>query len=453
MNYALEPNLRSTELLIPLLAQVFCPLEKKWDFEVATLKLKKARAELTELLSKKSELAENRRILQEKLLKLRASLGTARAEKTIFEETTQPPKPKKFFFFKFRTQQQVEYAKKLKQLEDAVLIARHRLSEAEAEDKKNLEALNKTKKLHSEKEAEVEELKNEAVKAGILSMLTFAVNGDGEGLSRAYSETRGIGRGDKRIYVVYLLLNAVLKNPHFALQSFREVRDLFLPETSAEFRLVRNFLDFLAGREIPESELGLFLKSHFTYEENFRLYRFLQVANSFLPEEVENEEDDYFLFLKLLFHWVSKKKISDDKLNALRAEPEKNPLLLELVLFTLISYERYEQALVAIGVDAAEFARQTNVGTISEKQNLLLMKLANLKHTLPIPLRPTMERVFAFTLICLKKVATEGVFRQAWEILRPEISNTLRSYLQFRTAEHPKPLVKRHEPTSLYQLP
>jgi len=439
--------------LLPLLAQVFCPPEKKWDFEVATLKLKKARAELTELLSQKSELAEKRKILQEQLLKLRASLGAARAERTLFQETTPPPKPRRFLLFKLKAKDEAEYAKNLKRLEDAVLIARSKLADAEAEDKANLSALNKAKKLYSEKEAEVEELKNEAVKAGILSMLTCAANGEEEELLKAYAQARGIARGDKRLYVVYLLAYALIKNPHFSLQLFREVRDSFLPETSAEFRLVRNFLDFLLGREIPERELGLFLKSHFAYEENFRLYRFLQSANRILTEEVENEEDDYYRLLLLLFYWATGKELPNEKLIALKADPEKHPLLAELVLFTLISYERYGEALRGIGVDISELAKETPSGAISEKQNLILMRLSNLRHAISAPFSASVERILAFALICVKEIASRRLFDVAWEILRPDPGDTLRAYLQFRTSEYSQPMTKRREPTSLYQLP
>lgn len=446
------PNFRAPEFLLPALAQIYRPEKGKEDLEVLSRKFHLALSELTELIKKKSELRENHKIARDRLEKLRASLSTARADKKIFEEDNPPPKPRKILFWRIKTKREKNYEAKISKFDERIAQASKKVEEAEEERNKLTKELDEIITSYEKKQGQADELRKALVNAGILAMISALPNE--EDYNRAFLDARAVARGDRRLFTARILVEALIINPHHGFATFGEVKELFLPETTAEYRLVENFLHYLNGRELGIKELGAFLPSHFLFEENYALYRLLRAINGFADEEEEEHFADFTLLLKIISEWKHDRIwLSSEELGQLKKiRPEDDPLLAELLLFAVLQVAP-EKALELVGIDTTLWASTPLSTNLLEKVRLSFIQFSSLRQAVPKAFSESVERFFALTLIAIKESAPEQVFQIANELLRPQISGELNSFFVQKCHLGKPPLTQRKNPKELYWLP
>ncbi len=451
MNYPLKPNFRAKELLIPLLAKVYALEEENADFSVHSRKFHIALSTLTELMKKKSILREDIKISRDRLEKLRATYGQVRADRKIFEEHNPRPKPRRILFIRVMGKEEREYDERIASLEEKVESARLKVQSAEEEHKKLSKELDGINADYEKQQMAVDELRNKLVKSGIVNMLSGVGVGEIEEFTRAFLDTRALARGDKRVHIARIITEAILENPHHGFAIFGEVKEIFLPETSAEYRLVDNFLHFLNGSEISQRQLGVFLPSHFSYQENYFLYLFLEVVNGVMREEVSSAKEGYLMLLHLLHAWRSGEEVKVEE-GALSVNPSSDPLTAEMLLYTLTAQNKEEYALKLVGVNTDSFNGIDSHAKIPENLRLTLMKLSEMRVKVEKCYAGTLERLFAHILVALKRKAPLPVFELAKEILQPRISGVLNVYLVKECYSGAPPIVNKKNPAELYWL-
>ncbi len=448
MHYPLRPNFRAREFLIPLLATIYAPPPGNEDFSVLSRKFHLALSILTELMKKKSELRESSKILREKLEKVRASFSMVKADRKIFEEHNPRPKPRRVFFLTLKTKKEKEYEEKIRALDEMVASAQLKVTEVEQERNKIVKSLDEANASYEKQQREVDEIRNNLVKAGIFNMCSFVLEGEMEEYTRTYLDVRAISRGDKRLHIVRCILEALVENPHHGFGIFGDIKDLFLPETSAEFRLVENFLNFLNGSEINQKALGIFLPSHFSFEENYSLYLFLEASNLASREEILLAKEGFSLLVRLIYKWSTDEPLNEVEIE--KVDPTAEPLLAELLSFSLISQGREMEALKKVGFNLSEEEFKNEDLKFREKARLSFIKFSEIRQRVNRVFLPSVERLFAHILIGVKRVASNAIFSDAKEILNPKISGVLDMHYAKECFTGKPPIVNRKNPAELY---
>jgi len=263
-----------------------------------------ASSRTTELLKARSVAAEELSIAQNRLDEIKRYRERDDADLRIFASDTPKPEPRKLFgLFTARTPESREYEKRHAALEAALALSTKRYKEAQAAVRAQRKALEELTSRHAKQESERDSLRDSAIRAGTFLMLHYQAEDELAEAVRAFDEVRARARGDRRLYIARVFMEALLEGPAAAFAMVRDTPEAFGGESSPEAALAQALVHFAGGGKLTPRDLPPTAPENYAAQGTFAVHAFLAFATG-LP--IGGSADELFEPLLALAHgWHS----------------------------------------------------------------------------------------------------------------------------------------------------
>ncbi len=258
----------------------------------------------TELLKARSVAAEELRIAQGRLDKAKRPRERDDADLRIFVSDTPQPEPSKLLgLFTVRTPELRDYEKRRAALEAALARSTGGYKEAQAAVRAQRKALEELISRHTKQEAERDSLRDSAIRAGTFLMLHHQAAGEITEAMRAFEEVRARARGDRRLYIARVFVEALIEGPAAAFAMVRDAPEAFGGESSPEATLAKALVHFAGGGKLTPRDLPPTAPENYSAPDSFTVHAFLASATG-LPTGGSADEQ-YEPLLALAHGWYA----------------------------------------------------------------------------------------------------------------------------------------------------
>ncbi len=385
------------------------------DYLVLARRSDLAASRTTELLKARSSASEDLAIAQERLSKSRRLRERDEADLKIFEGDTPRPEARKLFgLFSVPTQKLRDYEKRHDALESALERSTKAYKEAQSAVRVKRKALEELTSRHAKQEAERDSLRESAISAGIYLMLHHQAAGQLAEAMRTYEDVRGRARGDRRLYIARVFVEALLEGPAAAFALVRDAPEAYGGESSAEAALAKALVHFAGGGKLTPRDLPPTAPENYASPDTFALHAFLASASG-LP--TGGSADERFEPLLALAHgWYA----GDFPGEAWAIPPQWHAELprAELLIAANLHHERPDEVLQVIGFDLDETAASLQRRRRGrELARSVFARIADTRIRVGPLYADACERCICLFLLALKQVAAPDLYALAREEL------------------------------------
>jgi len=446
MGFPLVPQLGHFGLLRAVLACIYAPGKQPEDYLVQARRSDLAAQRATELLKARSEADETLRIARSKLATRRQEFERDEADLRIFLRDTPRPSARRVLgLFTLKTPELCAWEARRAALEDAAAASasRHRY---EQERVKTLEA----KAAHAaadlrKQEAERDALREDTVRAAVFLLLHHQAAENLPEAQHVFDDARGRARGDRRLFVARVFVEALTQGPAAAFALVREWPEVFAggkaPEAALSLALVR----FASGNRLTPHDLPPTAPDNYSAPEHFALHAFLAAASG-LPAGGEAPEAARPL-AALAAGW-QRREFPEE---ALVPPPDWTAELprTELLLAALLREDRPREALAVFrlhGEELVEAWRRPRKG--AEAVRARFARLADLRIRFGPLFAESGERCLCLLMLALHETVSPELYALAREELR--LAACGNAYELLRAREENRPARFRRVPEELY---
>ena len=263
-----------------------------------------AASRTTELLKARSVAAEELSIAQSRLAEAKRNRERDDADLRIFVSDTPKPAPRKLFgLFNASTPELREYEKRHAVLEAALEKSAKRHKETQAAVRAQRKVLEELTTRHAKQEAERDSLRDSAIRSGTFLMLHYQAQDELEEALRVFSEVRTRARGDRRLFIARVFIEALIEGPAAAFAMVRDTPEAFGGEYSSEAALAQALVHFANNGKLTPRDLPPTAPENYTSQDAFALHAFLASATG-LPVS-GGVDEQYEPLLALAHGWYS----------------------------------------------------------------------------------------------------------------------------------------------------
>jgi|GEM_PF-3559047 len=268
------------------------------DYLVLARRSDLAAARTTELLKARSVAAEELSIAQNRLAEAKRNSDRYDADLRIFVSDTPKPEFKKLFgLFTARTPELRKYEMRHAALEAALAKSAKRYRDAQAAVKSRRKALEEVTSRHAKQEAERDSLRDASVRAGTFLMLHCQAQDELEEALRVFEEVRLQARGDRRLFITRVFIEALAEGPAAAFAMVRDAPEAFGGDFSPEAALAQALVHFASGGKLTPRDLPPTAPENYSAQDTFAVHAFLASASGLPTGGSVNEQSEPLLAL------------------------------------------------------------------------------------------------------------------------------------------------------------
>jgi hypothetical protein len=348
MPFPLMPRLHHAGFLRALICHIYAGGMRPEDYAVLARRSDIASAQTTELLKAKSESGEDVRIAQDKLTNALRERQRDEADLRIFLADNERPQPKRYLgIFSLQAKEMREYERKRTNLEDRLERSTAKLEETQAYGKvKQAAADRAVNQLHAQ-EVERDLLRDAAIRSGIYLMLHHQASGSFDEALRAFEEVRARARGDRRLYLARVFIQALSEGSNSAMTLLRELNEIFAGGTAPEANLAQALIRAASDVRLTARDLPPVSPENYSAPEHFVLQAML--ASSFGLPYGGKVADEYAPLIGLAQGWFTGSFV--DKTLASPSQWQQEMPRTELLTAALLKLDRAGDVLNVFGID------------------------------------------------------------------------------------------------------
>ncbi len=251
------PRIQNAGYLRALVCHFYAQGMRPEDYAVLARRSDLSAMKVTELLKTKSACADDLRIAQDKLVAALSERQRNEADLRIFLADNSKPEPRKvLWLFNSQTKEMRDYDKHLNLLQDRLARSTAKMEEVQAFAKVKQALSDRAINDFHAQEIERDSLRDAAVRAGIYLMFHHQSSGSYGEAVKAFEDARNRARGDRRLYVSRVFVEALTEGSNAATSLLHEFNDAFAggtaPEAALALALIRAASDVrLTPRDLP----------------------------------------------------------------------------------------------------------------------------------------------------------------------------------------------------------
>lgn len=276
MLFPLTPRLQNAGFLRALACHLYAQGMKPEDYAVLARRSDLAAMKVTEMLKAKSAAADDLRISQDKLATALSKRQRDEADLRIFLADTSAPAPRKLLWlFNVQTREVRDYEQNLAKLKARLERSTAKMEEVHAFAKVKQALADRAVNDFQANEVERDSLRDAAIRAGIYLMLHHEASGSYREAVKAFEEARSRARGDRRLYLVRVFIEALTEGSNAATSLLHEFNEVFAGGTSPEAGLAQALIRAVSDVRLSARDLPPVTPQNYACSSHFPLHAFL----------------------------------------------------------------------------------------------------------------------------------------------------------------------------------
>jgi hypothetical protein len=415
MPFPLTPRLHHAGFLRALICHIYAGGMRPEDYSVLARRSDLAAVNTTELLKSKSEANEDVHIAQDKLASVLRDRQRDEADLRIFLADNEKPLPRRIVgFINMQTREMREYECKRTALEDRLARSTAKLEEVQAYAKVKQAISDRAINQFHAIETERDLLRDAAIRAGIYLMLHHQASGSYGEAVNAFEEVRQRARGDRRLYIVRVFIEALVEGSNAAVTLLREFNDVFAGGSAPEAGLAQALTRAASDIRLTAHDIPPVTPENYSAPEHFVLQAMLAAAFG-LPYggKVSAEWEP---LVSLAQGWFSSS--FSDKALALPAQWQQEMPRSELLISALLKLERPQDVLGIFGIDLERLVTASTKRRGDELVRLTFARIADARLDFGPVFSDMGERCICLLLAALLETAPKAFY----DIARQELT-------------------------------